>query len=107
MVGELIERILDRRSQLLEWRGGARAGGEGGRAAGAGGKRGIGGGVRPGGQAGAKPTQRPYPAADRPCCRRRRRAPVRMVAAPALIQGQGKRVEVVLSASFAGVRLLR
>src|ERR1044072_671899 len=97
MVGELIERIRDRGSELLEWRAAPRAGV----------KAGIDGGGQLGGKVGAKPTQRPYPGADRPCCRRRRRAPVRMVAAPALIQGQGKRVDVGLRARFAALRLLR
>ena len=57
-------------------------------------------------QVGAQPPQRAGAGADRPRGRRRVGAPVRVLAAPALIQGQGERVDVGLGPGRTALRLL-
>src|SRR4051812_959416 len=86
VIGKLVERVLDRGAELLQRGTMVRARREAG-------VEGVG---QLAGQVGAKPAQRPGAAADRAGGGGRGGAAKRVVAAPALVQGEGERVDVAL-----------
>ncbi len=96
IVGEVVERILDRAAELLQ----------GGAARGAGLQGGVDRVAELAGQVGTEAAQRARSAADRARRRGGRRAAIRVLAAPALVQGQSERVDVGLGAGGLALGLL-
>ena len=97
LLGQEVERVLDRAAELLQR----------GPVVGTGSEAGVDLGGQLARQVGAQATQRPGTVADRPRGRRRALAAVRVFAAPALVEHQRQRVDVGLGAGGAALGLLR
>ena len=97
MVAHLLQRVLDRRAQLLQR----------GAVVGAGREAGVDRVGQLARQVGAEAAQRPVAAADRPRGGGGGGAAVRVFAAPALVEGQRQRVDVGLGPGLPSLGLLR
>ncbi len=96
LVGEQLQRVLDRVAQLLQR----------GPVFGTGSEAGVDRLGQLAGQVRPQAAQRPGAGADRPRGRGRAGAPVRVLAAPALVEDEGERVDVGLGAGLAALGLL-